>query len=99
MRKLKGTTALITGGSRGIGRAICLRLAAEGAKIVLHYHQRRAAAEEVAAVIGSDVTLVHANLAAREEIQGMFDELRHLRLHFLINNAGVWKGTPLGTAS
>lgn len=76
-----------------------MRLAAEGVKIVLHYHQHRAAAEEVAAAIGGDVKLVHANLASREEIQGVFQELRHLRLHFLINNAGVWKGTPLGTVT
>jgi 3-oxoacyl-[acyl-carrier protein] reductase len=102
MRDLEGTTALVTGGSRGIGRAICLRLAAQGADIVLHYHRNRAAAEEVMAAIGRDVKLVAANLASPEEIQAMFDELRDFlplfRLNFLINNAGVWKGTPLGTS-
>jgi len=98
MRTLEGTTALITGGSRGIGRAICLRLAAQGADIVLHYNRRQAAAEEVAAAIGREVKLVHANLGSPEEIQAMFYELRHLRLNFLINNAGIWKGTPLGTS-
>jgi NAD(P)-dependent dehydrogenase (short-subunit alcohol dehydrogenase family) len=46
MRTLEGTTALVTGGSRGIGSAICLRLATEGAGIVLHYRRNRAAAEE-----------------------------------------------------
>src|SRR5258708_3152292 len=45
---LHGTTALVTGGSRGIGRAICLRLAAQGANIILHYHRNRPAAEGVA---------------------------------------------------
>src|SRR6266536_1633772 len=98
MRTLEGTTALITGGSRGIGRAICLRLAAHGVDIVLHYNRRQAAAEEVAAAIGREVKLVHANLGSPEEIQAMFYELRHLRLNFLINNAGIWKGTPLGTS-
>lgn len=98
MRTLEGTTALITGGSRGIGRAICLRLAAQGAGIVLHYNRNQAAAREVTAAIGRDVKLVHANLASPEEIQAMFDELRHLRLNFLINNAGIWKGTPLGSS-
>ena len=98
MRSLEGTTALITGGSRGIGRAICLRLAALGADIVLHYNRNHTAAEEVMQAIGREVKLVHANLASPQEIQIMFDELRDVRLNFLINNAGVWKGTPLGTS-
>jgi len=99
MGTLDGTTALVTGGSRGIGRAICLRLAAQGASIVLHYHRRLAAAEEAALAIGGEVRLVRADLASVEEIQAMFHELRDLRLNFLINNAGVWKNTPLGTSS
>ncbi len=98
MQTLEGTTALITGGSRGIGRAICLRLASEGADIVLHYHRNRAAAEEVVASIGRQVRLVHANLASPEEIQSMFRELSDLRLDFLVNNAGIWKGTPMGSS-
>ena len=96
---LKGKTALITGGSRGIGRAICLRLAADGADIVLHYNSRRDAAEEVAASIGRNVTLVRADLSSVDEIEAMFRELGDLRLDFLINNAGIWKGTPLGSTS
>src|SRR6266566_1034108 len=99
MRTLEGTTALITGGSRGIGRAICLRLAAEGAHIVLHYNRNQKAAEEVAATIGREVKLVHANLASPAEIQTMFHGLGDIRLNFLINNAGVWKTTPLGTTA
>jgi 3-oxoacyl-[acyl-carrier protein] reductase len=98
MRTLEGTTALVTGGSRGIGRAICLRLAKDGADVILHYHRNRAAAEEVAAAIGRDVRLVHANMGSMEEIEAMFGELSSLRLDFLINNAGVWKGTPMGSA-
>jgi 3-oxoacyl-[acyl-carrier protein] reductase len=98
MRMLEGTTALVTGGSRGIGRAICIRLAAEGANIVLHYNRNQSAAQEVVAAIGREVKLVHANLASPEEIQMMFDEMRHLRINFLINNAGIWKGTPLGSS-
>ena len=96
---LSGTTALVTGGSRGIGRAVCLRLAAEGAEIVLHYHRNRAAAEETVATIGRDVRLVRADLGSYDEIRSMFDELADLRLDFLINNAGIWKGTPLGSST
>ena len=97
MTALAGTTALVTGGSRGIGRAICLRLAKDGARIVLHYHRNRAAAEEVAAAIGSEVRLVQADLGSIEEIETMFRDLDSLRLDVLINNAGIWKGTPMGS--
>src|SRR5580698_3160360 len=98
METLAGTTALVTGGSRGIGRAICLRLAEQGADIVLHYNSNRAAAEEVMASIGREVRLVRANLGSLEEIETMFSELGDVRLDFLINNAGIWKGTPLGSS-
>jgi len=94
---LEGTTALVTGGSRGIGRAICLRLARDGARIVLHYHRNRAAAEETAAAIGGEVRLVQADLGSFEEIEALFRELGTLPLDFLINNAGIWKGTPMGS--
>src|SRR5450755_1583331 len=90
--------ALITGGSRGIGRAICVRLAEQDAEIVVHYHRNRAAAEEVIASIGHG-KLVQADMASVEEIEAMFRELGDLPLDFLINNAGVWKGTPLGSSS
>ncbi len=98
MKALEGTTALITGGSRGIGRAICLRLANEGADIVLHYDRNFSAAEEAAASIEREVRLVHANLGSISEIETMFRELSHLKLDFLINNAGIWKSTPLGSS-
>ena len=97
--RLVGTLALVTGGSRGIGRAICLQLAKQGADIVLHYNRNRAAAEEVAASISRDVRLVQADLSSLEEIDRMFGELAGLGLDFLINNAGVWRGTPMGSSS
>jgi len=99
MASLVGTTALVTGGSRGIGRAICQRLAAQGAKIVLHYNRNRSAAEETAASICSDVRLVQADVSSVDEIERMFAELGDLPLDFLINNAGVWGNTPMGSTS
>lgn len=99
MGTLDGKTALVTGGSRGIGRSICQRLAAEGANIVLHYNRNRAAAEETAASIGPGVRLIQADMSSIEEIERMFGELGDLPLDFLINNAGVWGGTPMGSTS
>jgi len=99
MGTFKGKAALVTGGSRGIGRAICLRLAEQGASVVLHYNRNRAAAEEVLASTGGEVRLVQADLGSVEEVKTMFRELGGLKLDFLINNAGIWKSTPLGSSS
>ena len=96
---LQGKTAMVTGGSRGIGRAVCLRLAAQGADIVLHYHRNREAAEEVAAAAGRPFHLVHADLGSPAEIERMFAELQGLPLDILINNAGIWKATPLASTN
>jgi 3-oxoacyl-[acyl-carrier protein] reductase len=91
--------AFVTGGSRGIGRAICLRLAADGADVVLHYNQNRKAAAEVAASISTKIRLVHADLSSAQEIERMFAELRDLKLDFLVNNAGIWRTTSLGSST
>ncbi|HLJ47714.1 MAG TPA: SDR family oxidoreductase [Bryobacteraceae bacterium] len=88
------TTALVTGGSRGIGRAICQRLASEGVDVIVHYHRNRAAAEEV-----GDMRLVQADLASPTDIERMFASLDGQPLDILVNNAGVWKGSPLGSTS
>jgi 3-oxoacyl-[acyl-carrier protein] reductase len=99
MGSLSGKTALVTGGSRGIGRAICEQLAKQGADIVLHYNRNLAAAEETASSISTDVKLVQADMSSIEEIERMFVELGDMPLDFLVNNAGVWKGTPMGSTS
>lgn len=95
---LKGRTALVTGGSRGIGRAICLRLAAEGARIILHYRENHTAAAEVAALI-QDVRLVQADLSSPASIQRMFESLAGVPLDVLVNNAGIWKPSPMGSST
>lgn len=99
MGSLDGTTALVTGGSRGIGRAICQAIALQGADIVLHYNRNLAAAEETAASIRGEVRLVQADLGSVEEIEAMFAELSALQLDFLINNAGIWGNTPMGSST
>jgi enoyl-[acyl-carrier protein] reductase III len=94
---LSGKTALITGSSRGIGRAIALELARCGADIALHYVRKKQAAEEVAAAIegmGRRAILLKANLAEAEQIEAMLNELTAQvgRCDIFVGNAA--SGTP-----
>lgn len=98
MGNLKGQTALVTGASRGIGRAITVRLAQAGAKMVIHYNRNREAAESVAKEIGG-ATLVQADLQSTNEIDRLVAVLGETKLDILVNNAGVWGPTPLGSTS
>jgi 3-oxoacyl-[acyl-carrier protein] reductase len=95
--ELKGQTAFITGASRGIGRAIALRMAEAGARVIVHYHRDRAAAEHLAQSIGKSATVVQADLRSRQQIEQLFRSLQSTPLHILVNNAGVWFNTPLGS--
>ena len=99
MRLLEGQTALVTGSSRGIGRAIALKLADAGAEILLHYHQNEAAAQSVGREISGQSRLLKADLGLPKTIDAMFESLAGTRLHILVNNAGVWGPTPLGSTS
>ncbi|MCC7355108.1 MAG: SDR family NAD(P)-dependent oxidoreductase, partial [Anaerolineae bacterium] len=88
---LTGKIALVTGSSRGIGRGIALRLAREGADVIVSYLRKQTAAREVAAEIeamGRRVKLVKANLAVAEEIERLFAEVCDFGgLDILIANA------------
>jgi 3-oxoacyl-[acyl-carrier protein] reductase len=96
MSSLPGQTALVTGGSRGIGRAIALHLARAGVRVVIHYHRNREAAESVAREAGG-ARLVQADLRSIKEVDELARSLADVSLDILINNAGVWGFTPLGT--
>ena len=75
---LTGKVALITGSSRGIGRAIALELAGLGAEVVVHYLRKKSAAAEVVAAIEAldrQAVAIKANLAEADQIEAMFDEV------------------------
>ena len=96
---LKGKIALITGGSRGIGRTITLKLASEGADVIIDYFRKRDTAESTAQSVrdkGVNVHLIKANLAEPEKIDQMFAEIevKYGRLDILINNAASGVARP-----
>ena len=100
MADLHGKVAVVTGASRGIGRAIALRLAADGARVVVNYaHQHDAAQATVSDIIdaGGQAVAVQADIASRLAIRDLFDStLRHYgRLDILVANAGFSVFKPL----
>jgi len=98
---LGGRTALVTGGSRGIGRAACLGFARVGADVVVHYRsladEAEGAAEEIRS-LGRRAMTVQADVTRVGEVRRMLSEVREFTgdagLHVLFNNAGVY---PPGT--
>jgi NAD(P)-dependent dehydrogenase (short-subunit alcohol dehydrogenase family) len=100
--QLDGLTALVTGGSRGIGRAACLALAREGADVVVHTHRDRTAAKAVVTevtALGRRAMPVTADVTVSGEVEAMMAEVAGFAgggegLDILFNNAGVY---PAGT--
>jgi NAD(P)-dependent dehydrogenase (short-subunit alcohol dehydrogenase family) len=94
MGRLNGRTALVTGGSRGIGRAIVLRFAAEGASVAINYTSNRDAAEEVAGLArkeGVAANIYQANVGVESDCDAMCDAVLSdfKSIDILVNNAGV----------
>jgi len=95
--KLQGQVALVTGASRGIGRAIALGLAAEGAQMAINYVRHPDAAAEVQAALralGREGLPVHADVAVAEEVARMVAQvLAHFgQIDVLVNNATLHRG-------
>ena len=87
-------TAVVTGGSRGIGRAVCVQLARQGCNVVVNYcHGEASAAETVAlcSAAGANAVAVQADVSTAEGCKKLFEEAVNAfgRVDILVNNAGV----------
>ena len=94
MSDLKGQVALVTGGSRGIGRAICLELASCGAHVVINYNNSATAAEDLVAEIaasGGAAEAIQADVRHADQVAALFKALlaNHSSIDILVNNAGI----------
>lgn len=90
---LTGKTAIVTGGSRGIGRAIVRRLAGEGATVVFSYRDNKPAADEVAGNLDR-VTAVRADQSDLASLDALFEPVRD-GLDILVNNAAWARPVPV----
>lgn len=99
-KRLSGKVAVVTGASRGIGRAIALNLAAEGANIVVNYASSSTAAEEVVAKIaelGGNAIALPADVSKADQADSLIDQTlaKWGRIDILVNNAGITRDTLL----
>ena len=99
---LEGKVAIVTGASRGIGRAIAVALASEGAKVVVNYASSASAAEAVVAEInslgnGSEAIAVPADVSKEAEVDSLIKSVidKWGRVDVLVNNAGITRDTLL----
>lgn len=102
MTRLSGKVTIITGASSGIGRAIALRFASEGARLVLvdRTEEVREGGEPIETVLrreGHDIAFLKADVATEEDVERVVDEAtrRFGRLDVLVNNAAIGVGKPL----
>ncbi|MGL4377400.1 MAG: 3-oxoacyl-[acyl-carrier-protein] reductase [Microcoleaceae cyanobacterium] len=100
LQRAQGQVAIVTGASRGIGRAIALALATEGAKVVINYATSSTAADELVQEIvtgGGDAIALGADVSKADQVDTLFKSVmaKWGRIDILVNNAGITRDTLL----
>lgn len=99
MSELEGRVSLVTGASRGIGKAIALKLASLGSKVAVNYREREAEANSVIEAIagqgGAEAIAIKADVADTEAVKAMVEQVtdRWGTIDILVNNAGITRDT------
>jgi glucose 1-dehydrogenase len=102
--KLKGQSALVTGANSGIGMAVAIALANDGANVVVNYVSHSEAADAVVKQIennGGNAIAVKADVSKEDEVQSMFQQMfaKYGTIDILVNNAGLQKDSPFESMS
>src|SRR5665647_323591 len=102
--KLKGQSALVTGANSGIGMAVAIALANDGANVVVNYVSHPEAADAVVKQIennGGNAIAVKADVSKEDEVQSMFQQIfaKYGTIDILVNNAGLQKDSPFESMS
>lgn len=100
LQHLREKVAIVTGASRGIGRATALALAAQGAKVVVNYASSSTAADQVVAEIteaGGTAIALQADVSKTDQVDALFNQVMETwgRIDVLVNNAGITRDTLL----